>query len=344
MVFRNYRQLSGKAVWSRKVTTASFLLLLLTVILHRFASLHTPAALALMGVVIVGALLAMMLATWSLKHIWDKGVDGAGRAIVSIVLASIILAGPAYYLPKYLTLPAINDVTTDFNAPPNYEVLAQKRSIWANPVIYPGEVFAVKQKAAYPHIQPMVLERSVKEAYDLVKDAVMRLGWNIVANEAPQRGGASGWIEATHKTMIMGYIDDVVVRVSGDDEGARIDVRSSSRFGQHDFGNNAQRIDTLFSEVRSGLAKGEQQLKLEKERQAQRALKLKKAEQLRKEKAEQARIAKQEELKRQREEAITNNETQRQQRREERDRDRGSKRRSRRLPDKQWNKIFNQDF
>ncbi|MGH1351550.1 MAG: DUF1499 domain-containing protein [Methyloligellaceae bacterium] len=344
MVFRNYRRLSAKAVWSRKVTTASFVLLLLTVILHRFASLHTPAALALMGVVIIGALFAVLLATWSLKQIWDKGIDGAGRAFVSIALATVILAGPAYYLPKYITLPAINDVTTDFNAPPNYEVLAQKRSIWANPVIYPGETFALKQQTAYPHIQPMVLERSVKEAYDLVKDAVTRLGWKVVANQAPERGGASGWIEATHKTLIMGYVDDVVVRVSGDDEGARIDVRSSSRFGKHDFGNNAQRIDSLFFEVRSGLAKGEQQLKLEKERQAQRALKLKKAEQLRREKAEQARLAKQEELRRQRAEAIQNSTDSRQERRERRAQDRRDRRRNRRLPDQQWNKIFNQDF
>ncbi len=339
MVFRNYRRLSAKAVWSRKVATASFFLLLLTVILHRFASLHTPAALILIGVVVLGTLFAMVLATWSLKQIWDKGVDGAGRALVSILLGTIILAGPAYYLPKYLTLPAINDVTTDFNAPPNYEVLAQKRSIWANPVIYPGETFSIKQKIAYPHIQPMVLERSVKEAYDLVKDAVRRLGWKVVANQAPERGGASGWIEATHKTLIMGYVDDVVVRVSGDDQGARIDVRSSSRFGKHDFGNNALRIDTLFSEVRSGLAKGEQELKEKKDRETQRALKLQKAEKLRREKAAQARLAKQEELKRLRAEAAQNNQTQRQERKEKR-----KKRRSRTLPDRQWNRIFNQDF
>jgi hypothetical protein len=47
----------------------------------------------------------------------------------------------------------------------------------------------------------------------------------------------------------MGFPDDVVVRVRADGGGARIDVRSASRYGRYDFGSNAARIKSLLEEV-----------------------------------------------------------------------------------------------
>ena len=40
----------------------------------------------------------------------------------------------------------------------------------------------------------------------------------------------------------MGFRDDVVIRISPLGKGTRVDVRSASRFGTHDFGANASRI------------------------------------------------------------------------------------------------------
>lgn len=300
MAFRSYRGISGKASWSLKVILISLQLIVLTWFLHRVLSLHTPAAIALFALSFAGAVLAIALGVWALIQIWNKGAAGAGRALLSIFFALLMLSGPAYFIPKYISLPSINDITTDFSAPPNFEVLAQKRSIWANSIIYPGDDFAEKQKAAYPHIRPMVLERSAREAFDLVRDAVRRLEWDIATRQEPGKDGASGWIEATSTTMIVGFVDDIVVRVSGDDAGARIDVRSSSRYGKHDFGRNAERVDLLFEEIRTGLAKGEQQLKLQQALQARLAEKRRIAEQKRREKAAELAKIKQEERARQR--------------------------------------------
>jgi CMP-2-keto-3-deoxyoctulosonic acid synthetase len=92
--------------------------------------------------------------------------------------------------------------------------------------------------------------------FNLVHEAVQRLGWTIVVNEAPGETGA-GRIEATDSTLIMGFTDDVVIQVKGDDAHAIIDVRSVSRYGMHDLGANAARIRTLFEEVTTALEKGE---------------------------------------------------------------------------------------
>jgi hypothetical protein len=55
----------------------------------------------------------------------------------------------------------------------------------------------------------------------------------------------------------MGFTDDVLVQVKGDDAQATIDVRSVSRYGMTDFGANAKRIRKLFDEVNTALEKGE---------------------------------------------------------------------------------------
>jgi hypothetical protein len=57
--------------------------------------------------------------------------------------------------------------------------------------------------------------------------------------------------------MIMGYTDDALIRVTGDDAHAFIDVRSASRYGMHDLGANAGHIRELFGEVKAALEKGE---------------------------------------------------------------------------------------
>ena len=56
-------------------------------------------------------------------------------------------------------------------------------------------------------------------------------------------------IEATARTPIMGFRDDVVIRVSPTSDGARVDMRSASRYGLYDFGANAARIRSLLEDI-----------------------------------------------------------------------------------------------
>lgn len=49
--------------------------------------------------------------------------------------------------------------------------------------------------------------------------------------------------------MIVGFYDDLVIRVSGDEERARIDVRSASRYGSIDLGRNAEHVRQLLKDI-----------------------------------------------------------------------------------------------
>jgi uncharacterized protein (DUF1499 family) len=66
-------------------------------------------------------------------------------------------------------------------------------------------------------------------------------------------GRRDGRIEAVAYSSLMGFRDDVVVRVREDPDGARIDARSSSRYGSFDFGTNASRIRRLMNDIEDAI-------------------------------------------------------------------------------------------
>jgi hypothetical protein len=51
----------------------------------------------------------------------------------------------------------------------------------------------------------------------------------------------------------MGFRDDVVIRVRAEADGARIDARSSSRYGSFDFGTNAARVRGLMNDIEDAI-------------------------------------------------------------------------------------------
>jgi Protein of unknown function (DUF1499) len=243
-----------EAKWARRIALFSVQLLLLTVILHRFASLSTPAAMNLLAVGVVGLLLAVAVAGAAITRIWFGGQRGARQAFAGIMIALVGLALPLWALYHFIMLPPLTDIETKPGEPLDFKLLASMRPADANRIEEPDGAAVAEQEKAYPDIRSMELERSAGEVFDLVSGAVRRLGWNVALSEPPSENGV-GRIEATDRTMIMGFTDDVLVRVTGDDAQALIDVRSVSRYGSHDLGTNAERIRTLFAEVKTELEK-----------------------------------------------------------------------------------------
>ena len=245
-----------EATWARRVALFFLQLLILTVLLHRFAGLATPAALNLLTVSVVGLVIAVLIAIGALVRIWIGGEIGASQAIVAILIAAAGLALPVFYGAQYFMLPPLTAIETSPSEPLHFKALATARPADANAIEDLDEIEIEEQTEAYPDIRPMALERSAVEVFNLVQEAVRRLGWTVAISEPPGNDGI-GRIEATDRTLIMGFTDDVLVQVKGNDAQAQIDVRSVSRYGEHDLGSNAARVRTLFAEVKTELEKGE---------------------------------------------------------------------------------------
>jgi len=137
-------------------------------------------------------------------------------------------------------------------APPQFVALAKVRAAEANPALYPGGRFVEEQQKAYPDLRTFYVDRGVEEAYGLVEEAVRKLKWRVAASEPPAgKQAKSGTLEATDLTPVIGFPDDVVVRVEGNDTRARVDVRSASRYGQADLGQNATRVRRFLAELQA---------------------------------------------------------------------------------------------
>ena len=168
--------------------------------------------------------------------------------LLAFLIDAVILAYPTYIFYQYRKLPPIHDITTDPIDPPRFDALARLRAgDGANSAVYAGLYSAEQQRRAYPDIEPIILEVTPQRAYEIALQVVNRRKWLIIDERPPQLPQRVGRIEAVARTPVMGFREDVSIRVIPDSEGARVDIRSSSRYFEHDLGSNAARI-AKFSE------------------------------------------------------------------------------------------------
>lgn len=248
------RRITSFGIWSLRIALFSAALLMAGVLLHRFFGMATLVALNIFAMSYLGAALALFLVILAGVDIWRRGVRGKFVSSLALLSALGMFALPLSYLPKYLELPAINDVSTDVNVPPRFNALAKTRRADGGSIEFAKQTAERLQAPNYPDIRPMNINRSSEEAFELALDALRRQGLRIVSERPPDPGkGNPGWIEATDRTMFVGFYDDVIVRVAGDRRRARFDVRSASRHGRHDFGRNVERVRRIMAEFQGRL-------------------------------------------------------------------------------------------
>ncbi|MEJ8571629.1 DUF1499 domain-containing protein [Microbaculum marinum] len=249
MVARYPERRSLQARWSRRLGLFAVPLAVITTLLHRFGNLDTVAGLALLGLTIAIALVALVLGIGAFAVIWQRGFKGMPQALAGIVCALLVLAWPTWRAAHLVYLPAINDVTTDWFNPPQFHEAPRLRGPDDLSTDYPGQDFAIRQGAAYPEIVPLFLRHSANEVYFAARELVADNGWQEVEAIAPGFEG-EGRIEAVARTLVFGFRDDVVIVIERQGpEETRVDMRSASRVGRHDFGENAARIYNFLTDL-----------------------------------------------------------------------------------------------
>ena len=246
---------SRLAIWARRIALFSLAATFVAIIIVRSGALEIVPALSTLAGALVLALVAIMLAIGAGIVIWFEGVGGLREAVSALAIGLALIAYPAYLGAKAYRLPAIYDITTDPIDPPRFDAIARLRPRNANPTTYAGLYTAEQQHAAYPDIEPEVTDSSPQEAYNAVLKVITKRKWHIVDARPPQAAvPREGRIEAIALTPILGFRDDVAVRVRATQDGARIDIRSASRYGRHDLGANAARVRALIDDIDDVLA------------------------------------------------------------------------------------------
>ncbi|HEU6441239.1 MAG TPA: DUF1499 domain-containing protein [Microvirga sp.] len=241
---------SRPAQWSPAVAWFALVVTVLSALLIRSGRIDYQSGFIALGLGLAMATIAVGLSLIAFVRIWQEGRRGLGSAIKGLVLAALVLGYPAFLGLKAVTLPAINDVSTDTDDPPAFS--RSRVALDARDGRIPPEVSPEKrelQREAYVQIAPLSLDIPPEDAFPLVHKAAENLGWQIIEAAPPGGRTGVGRLEAVDRTLVLRIPNDITVRIRPRVDGTRIDIRSASRMGQHDLGANAARIRAFLEEA-----------------------------------------------------------------------------------------------
>lgn len=241
---------SSLASWARNLAVFAVVAVLVSIIIVRFDFLEMKPAMAtfLGGLAIAG--LSILFGLAGFAAIWQNGSRGMARILLAFLIDGAILAYPAYLGLQYRKLPAIHDITTNPIDPPRFDALSRVRTgEGTNTAVYAGLYSAEQQRQFYPDIEPIELEIPVDRAYAIARQLVVKRKWLIIDEREPQPPRRIGRIEAVARTPIMGFREDVSIRVVPDGDDSRVDIRSASRYFDSDLGSNAARVTKFIDDL-----------------------------------------------------------------------------------------------
>jgi uncharacterized protein (DUF1499 family) len=237
------------AQWALPVAWFALAVTAIAVALIRFQFVEFFPGLVALAAGLFLALEAAGLSFLAFVRIWREGRRGLGRAIKALLLALAILAYPGWFGLKAVTLPPLTDVSTDIVDPPAFS--RSRAALEARGRIPPDVPVELRrmQREAYPQIAPLTLDIPPDQVYELVRRAAVNRKWEVIESARPGGRVGLGRLDAVDRTFLLRLADDITVRIRPRADGARIDVRSASRVGQHDLGQNAYRIQRFLEEV-----------------------------------------------------------------------------------------------
>ncbi len=243
------RRRSRAPGWCRR--TASFAAVLVIVVWtgHHLGLVETLAYLWVLALAALLAALALLLAAFAFSRIWTFG-DRGGRDLVAGVLIAVVVLCP-YGFAAYLMLayPPLRGITTDQDTPPALPT-ATSRTADMNPLLpqSPGEQRL--QAENYPLVTGRRYALAMDETTAAVEAVLARQNWQVLDPPAANAAFADEiTIGAVASSFILDLPVDVSVRMTVDEDSTLVDMRSASRYGRHDLGDNARRIAAFLAEL-----------------------------------------------------------------------------------------------
>jgi uncharacterized protein (DUF1499 family) len=158
--------------------------------------------------------------------------------ITGIIICLVLVYVPYSWKKTLDAYPYIHDISTDTLNPPDFVIVDQLRAADDHSIEYDGLEVAELQVKAYPDIKTLVIDGDIEKHLQSAENVLNDMNLDIVSVDIE-----SGRIEAVATSFLFGFKDDMVIRMTETD-GAQVavDVRSKSRVGKSDLGQNAKRI------------------------------------------------------------------------------------------------------
>ena len=228
------------AVWARRLGALALPLALIPVLLHRGRLISSENFVIVEAAAIGMAALAVAAACIAIVRLWFTGDQGWSRAAIALIFGGLTLAPAAYFGWLAVSMPPSPDVSTDFVNPPALVNFVESRFI--------GPEERERIEAAYPNARPRTYPIEAPQMFGVVEMLIDAQGWEVRARRAPTGPLAEGQINAV-VTTLLGFAHEVVIRVAGSADGAKVDMRSATLSTFPDFGQNGQRVEGFLLEL-----------------------------------------------------------------------------------------------
>jgi uncharacterized protein (DUF1499 family) len=243
------RRVTRWAGLSRWLGGFAFALLLTAGLAHRFQYVETPVFLWVMAIDAGLAILALLTGLLAFRRYWVHDDLGSADLGVGIVLALLTLSPFALSAYRYFTLPPLVDIATDTKNPPLLTDAAASRVGDMNRIGSITAAQAAAQARAYPAVTGHRYDMPIEQVLEVVETVAANRGWELTPSSEQSEVDEAFALEGPARSFILGLPSDIAIRVTESGDGSEVDMRSASRYGLHDLGDNAERIEGFLSEL-----------------------------------------------------------------------------------------------
>ena len=174
---------------------------------------------------------------------WRTGWPAGRKALFGLILAVAGFSALIILRSTAANYPFIHDVTTDLDDLPTYTALTIPEDNLRG--VDTAEKWMAEHRKGYGDLTGITLDMSPAEVIARAEELAKARGWTIAAAKPEE-----GRLEAVAYASWLRFEDIVVVRATDAGNGkTRVDMRSISRVGQSDLGENAKRIRAFLADL-----------------------------------------------------------------------------------------------
>lgn len=170
------------------------------------------------------------------------------RATIGTVLGLVTIMPVLLIIVTGPKVPAINDITTDFDSCPEFTHAQQLNANHGRNMTYDKAKYADRQLQGYGPLLPMTMPQGPDDAFKIVDQTAKGMPTWVLTVEDP----ATHTIEGYDTSKLFHFNDNFVIVVRpGEGGGSLVEMRSKSRDGVGDVGANYKRIQAFFATLSS---------------------------------------------------------------------------------------------
>lgn len=224
---------SKSAIWSRRLASFALALLLVATPLHIFDLIPSDAFAISLALGLGAAALALGLGIFAYVRLWFTGDKGWRPASFGVAFGLICLAPAAFAGYLAVSYPSTSDVSTALLSPPELIMAAGT----------PMEIDPESVLISYPNLITRFYQIPTSVLHELAQSLARQRGWQIISSSAPQGDESGGSLNAIRRSLL-GWSNEIALRISPGPMGALIDLRAASLFPTpHDLGDNGRAIE-----------------------------------------------------------------------------------------------------